>query len=129
MAKFKTQYNKNEFKNGYEKGGGLSKTIPDQALTVPQIMERNKRGLTIPMAKQVFHELDENDQGQITPDLAKMDFAEIQELKAQNIAQIEQLRLDMQEYQEQQKAASNPPKTTQEPKQEPVSEPISTKEP
>lgn len=98
---FKTQFNANEFPKQWEKGGGISKTIPDQSLTVPQIMERNRRGLSIPQAKNL--EYTHDDQGEALvpgadlPDLAKLDLAEIQQLKAQASDQVQQLQLQLQQ--------------------------------
>lgn len=98
--KFKTQYNANEFPKQYEAGGGISRTIPDQGLTVPQIMERNRRGLSIPQAKALEYTHDENGEALTPegnmPDLSKLDLAEIQELKAQAADQVQQLQLQLQ---------------------------------
>lgn len=98
-------------------------TIPDQALTVPQIMERNKRGLTVNMARQAYYELDENDQGFVQPDLNKMDYAEIQQLKADTAAQIQQMQLDLQEQNQPPNEPENAPGGIQTQPQLPASQP------
>lgn len=98
--KFKTQFNANEFPKQNEPGGGVSLTVPDQALTVPQIMERNRRGLSVPQAKAM--EYTHDDQGEALapgadlPDLSRLDLAEIQQLKAQAADQVQQLQLQLQ---------------------------------
>lgn len=98
--KFKTQFNANEFPKQNEPGGGVSLTVPDQALTVPQIMERNRRGLSVPQAKAMDYTHDDKGEalvpGADLPDISRLDLAEIQQLKAQAADQVQQLQLQLQ---------------------------------
>lgn len=58
-----------------------SLTIPDQSFSVSELMERNKRGLPLGGGRvPSFSQDPEND---MVPDLARLDLAEIQELKLQ----------------------------------------------
>lgn len=104
IPKFKTPYNAQLFKQ-YEKepGGGKSLTIPDQALTVPQIIKRSQSGMPLHVGyKQAYYEGEEGD----LPDLRKLDLAELQKLREEATIRVEQIRyeLNKQEHDRQQQA-------------------------
>ena len=84
-------------------------TIPDQALTVPQIMERNRRGLSIPQAKEAIYTHADNGE-ELVPgselNLANMDLAEIEALKHEAAQNIVQLQLKLQDEKAAEKAAA-----------------------
>lgn len=79
---------------------GESMTIPDQSLTIPEIMARWAKGL--PLGGQDGHfEMDEDeDSWEGMPDLRSMDLAEIQLLKEQNAQEVERLKAEMEKIQE-----------------------------
>lgn len=78
-----------------------SMTIPDQALTVAQLVERNKRGLPLGGARQP--QFQENPEKDFMPDIQKLDLAEIQELKDQAAATIAQSREKLEVIEQQKK--------------------------
>lgn len=75
--KFKTQYNATPDKG--EKNTLPSETVPDQSMTVREIMERYARGLPLGGEKfPVYH-------GENTPpDLKRMDLTDIEEMTRKN---------------------------------------------
>ena len=73
--KWKTQYNAHAYEKQYEINTKPSLTIPDQTLSVKEIMDRFVRGLPVEGAKIPIYEGDESD----LPDLSKMDLTERQE--------------------------------------------------
>jgi len=70
-----------------------SKTIPDQSMTVSELVERNKRGLPLGGSKVPIWE--ENPETEYMPDLQKLDLAEIQEMKDNAQAIIDEKRADL----------------------------------
>lgn len=91
---FKTQWNAEKFPKTYEKGGGLSMTIPDQSLTVRDLIDRQKNGLNLTGVKvPVYHGEDE-----LLPEFNKLDLAEREELKHNNDEEIKELKARLQEY-------------------------------
>lgn len=72
MNKWKTAYNAHEFEKQYEINTMPSETIPDQTLSVKEIMDRFVRGLPVQGAKVPIYEGDESD----LPDLSRMDLTE-----------------------------------------------------
>jgi len=79
--KFQTQYNAHEFPRIREKSNKPSMTIPDQSMTVSELVERNKRGLPLGGAKVPIW--DENPETEYLPDLNRLDLSEVHELKLQ----------------------------------------------
>lgn len=75
--KFKNHYNAAEFPSGNEPGGGVSMTIPDQALSIKDIMRRYGSGLSFNSVKVGEYTGEELD----LPDFKKMDLSEIYEFK------------------------------------------------
>lgn len=79
--KFQMQFNPETCskKRTEKKSNKPSITIPDQSFTVAELIERNRRGLPLGGGRTpIYHPDPEND---MTPDLQRMDLAEIQELK------------------------------------------------
>lgn len=74
-----------------------SLTIPDQSLSIPEILKRYARGQSLGGALDGIYELDENDEGIIMPDLSVMDLAEIEELKRETKERVEELRKQIEE--------------------------------
>lgn len=128
--KFKTQFNSSEFPRQWEKGGGVSMTVPDQALTIPQIMERNRRGLSIPQAKETHYTHSDDGEGLVPgadmPDIRNLDLAEIQEMKAQAALQVQQLQLKLQEENEAAQAAAAATAAAAAASSEPTTAPVTT---
>lgn len=75
-----------------------SMTIPDQSLTVAELVERNKRGLPLGGGRVPMYSTDpEND---YVPDIAKLDLAEIQEMKEQVASQILEAKDNLQKIEQ-----------------------------
>lgn len=91
--KFQTQYNAQEFPRIRERSNKPSMTIPDQSMTVSELVERNKRGLPLGGAKVAIW--DENPETDFLPDIKKMDLAEIQEMKDNVQAIIKEKQADL----------------------------------
>lgn len=73
--KFKTPWNEVPSRNRGESNYGPSMTIPDQTMSVAEIMQRYARGLPIEGAKVPLYDED-NDM----PDINRLDLAERQEM-------------------------------------------------
>lgn len=86
--KFKTQWNSNEFPSNYEKVSSLSMTIPDQSMTVKEIMDRYARGLPVSGERVPVYHGEEF----VPPELEKMDLSEIEDLKLKVFQDIADLK-------------------------------------
>lgn len=94
--KIKTQYNASEFKKYRESNFSPSKTVPDQSLTVKQLLERFSRGMPL------TGELTPVYNGDIDlPDFNTMDISEIHDLKQSVAKDIEDKRALLAESQKQ----------------------------
>lgn len=82
---FQTQYNRHKVKG--EKTSSISKTIPDQSMSVNEIMRRYTNGLPISGGKVPMYEGEES-----MPDLTKMDLADRQALLEAASEEIKDLR-------------------------------------
>lgn len=76
MKRIKTTMNSHEFQSQYEKNYSPSLTIPDQTLSIRQILERHSRGLPIEGWREPIWDGEDND----LPDIRTLDLAERQEL-------------------------------------------------
>lgn len=85
--KFKTPWNSHEFPSNYEKVSSVSMTIPDQSMTVKEIMDRYARGLPVNGERSPVYHGEE-----FVPDLERMDLSEIEDLKSQVTADIKELQ-------------------------------------
>lgn len=74
---FKTQYNAYLFKQQVENVEGQSNTIPDQTLSIPQIIDRYQRGLRLDIPLQ---NAEYSNTYQEIPDFPKMDLIDKQHM-------------------------------------------------
>ena len=74
---FKTQFNAHLFHDDHEELPSIqpSMTVPDQSMTIREIMDRHRRGLPTDTRTPIFD--DEND----LPDIRKMDLSELHDLR------------------------------------------------
>lgn len=85
--KFKTPWNKSEFPvDKGEVNTQPSQTVPDQTLSLKELLDRYARGLPIVGEKFPIYNGDEED----LPDLKKMDLSEIADLKEKLDKQIKE---------------------------------------
>lgn len=94
---FQKQYDYTHTNNPRERFNKPSLTIPDQSMTVSELVERNKRGLPLGGSRVPMYSQDpEND---FVPDFKKLDLAEVQEmhLQAQQTIQENQEKLNQAE--------------------------------
>lgn len=75
---------------------GKSLTIPDQSMSVAELMRRYASGLPLAGERVPFYDSDFDIE---VPDLKKLDLAEIQELKEQYATQVEFYKKQLQEEQ------------------------------
>lgn len=74
-----------------EPGGGYSRTVPDQSLTIKELILRQQRGYPLDAVKPVFYNGEEDD----LPDIRKMDLTQIHEMREwadQKIKEDEKIR-------------------------------------
>lgn len=92
-------YNAHLFPREYEKGGGVSLSIPDESMSVREILSRYARGIPFsgPMRNPVYDEDSVFPEGM--PDLSQMDYTEVQELYDQLGAQIISIRSQLNDIQ------------------------------
>lgn len=83
----KTPYNAHEFAKNHETNTMPSKTIPDQTMSIREIMTRFTRGLPIDGEKVPIYEEED-----FLPDLRGLDLAERQELKEIYQAELDEIR-------------------------------------
>lgn len=104
--KFQTQYNMQPRQP--EKNDGISRTIPDHALTIKQIMERHTIGTPIEQREGRYHDESGEDEEAVGFEtgetMEKLDYAEIQE-RAESLAQRQEERnaKDLQDKKQKQK--------------------------
>jgi hypothetical protein len=89
MKKFNTILNYKEYKGQVNKQKSL--TVPDQALSIKEIMNRYARGLPIEQFKPLYDENIDEDSEYI-PDPRTMDLADRQEFKEQILQEFETIR-------------------------------------
>jgi CRISPR/Cas system CSM-associated protein Csm2 small subunit len=89
MKKFNTILNYKEYKGQVNKQKSL--TVPDQAMSIKQIMERFARGLPIEQFKPIYDENIDED-SEYLPDPRTMDLADRQEFAEQIRQDLENLR-------------------------------------
>lgn len=83
-----------EFKHHYnaiptegEKNFGPSKTVPDQSLSVGEIMRRHARGLPITGERVPIYEGEDND----LPDLSRLDLAEREQIIRDSRSELDEI--------------------------------------
>lgn len=76
-SKFRTQFNGIDCpsKKRFERTFGASATIPDQTMSIREIMERYARGLPFTSAKTPIYDIDDD-----SPDIRTLDLSEIEDL-------------------------------------------------
>jgi hypothetical protein len=89
MKKFNTILNYKEYKGQVNKQKSL--TVPDQALSIKEIMNRFARGLPIEQFKPLYDENIDED-SEYLPDPRTMDLAERQEFKEQILQEFDTIR-------------------------------------
>lgn len=102
---FQTQYNRKSFPDSRnELPVGKSMTIPDQTLSIKQILDRYARGLPLGGAKEPIYEGEED----FTPDLEHMDLADRQEYLENVEKEVSEIkeRMDKREKQRAEKKAA-----------------------
>lgn len=88
--KIKTYLNRDEFPKNYKVFTMPSETIPDQSLTIRQILDRYARGLPLDAKTPIW---DENvDEDSYLPDPRRLDLAERQEFAENAKAELEQVK-------------------------------------
>lgn len=90
--KFKNHFNREEFPTDHEVNTKPSETIPDQTMSIREIMERYARGLPISGAKvPVYHGEDE-----FIPNPKTIDLADMEAMKKAAAQEINDLRDNLQ---------------------------------
>lgn len=99
----KNSLNAREFPKNYKKNYSPSKTIPDQTLSLRELLDRYARGIPIEGEKTPIYHGDEIEM----PDLKTMDLSEIAELRERITADIkeQQEKLQMERYEVDKKEA------------------------
>lgn len=87
---FQTQFNRDKFPVKGEVNNLPSQTIPDQSMTVKELMERHARGLPLTGERVPIYNGEED-----LPEFEKMDLAERQEYIEANKQVIENMKADL----------------------------------
>lgn len=95
--KFQNHYNSEEFPRAYEHNVWPSLTVPDQSMSVKEIMDRCAQGLPISGAKVPVYNEEE------IPDMKKLDLSERFEAVEKNRERIVLMQKHLQEKQEKEK--------------------------
>lgn len=82
--------NKNNFAREYEKNTKPSVTVPDQAMSVKEILRRYANGLPLSQSNDLVYTGDD-----YTPDLRTMDLVDIERLQAQNLRDIREMEKEL----------------------------------
>lgn len=91
--KFKTQYNQQHFPIKGEKNTLPSMTVPDQTMSVKEILQRYAKGLPLGGAKVPMYEEDyDEDNTDILPDPKTLDLAELEEFSKQAKSELEEIK-------------------------------------
>lgn len=91
VMKFRTPYNSRTMPKTREKNTQPSLTVPDQSMSVKEIMDRYARGLPISGQKVPVYNGDQDDM----PDLQRLDLAEIQELREAAQQNVESIKKNL----------------------------------
>lgn len=97
MPKIKTTMNAKAFPKTYQPSGGKSMTVPDQTLSIKQILDRFARNLPLGGNNTGTYSLTDDDEPDDMDfvDLKRLDLSEIESLKRGNEAEIARLRSDL----------------------------------
>lgn len=99
-VKIRTPFQRKWHTTKHEPGGGEDLTVPDQAMSIRELLLRNSRGLPLGGQERVVFYNGEDDD---LPDIKKLDLSEIHDLKEQSQKTIKKA-LDEQEQREREKA-------------------------
>lgn len=102
--KFCTPYNRENFPVQKEKNTLPSLTVPDQTMSIKEIMRRFAQGLPMEGEKVPVYDGEEND----LPDSRTMDLADIQEMRERIKNDIEEGERALKHYKQQQKPKPKP---------------------
>lgn len=92
MSNFKTMYNRDKFPAAKkERNRFPSMTIPGQAMSMTEILNRHKAGLSLTGNKVTFYQEQEDELGMTNEEFRKLDLAEQQEIIEQRKDELEQL--------------------------------------
>lgn len=86
--KFKTPWNAHEFPKTYPKVSSISCTVPDQTLTVRELLDRQSRGLSLSGVKVPIYDGEDHD----LPDPRTLDLAEREEMIRQAQSEIDEIK-------------------------------------
>lgn len=103
MKRVKNNLNADQFLRTGERNTKPSLTIPDQTLSIKELLDRYARGLPIDQGKTPIYHGEED-----LPDYRKLDLAEIQDLREATAVRIAEQKADLQE---QARAKKYPKKT------------------
>lgn len=92
---FKTPYNADNFPKDAEENYDPSLTIPDETMSVRELMDRQAKGLPLNGQKVPMYDSDMDDLQ--LPDLTGKDLAEIQEIRESVQSEIDRIKNDQQE--------------------------------
>lgn len=76
LPRIKNSANANDFPKNYRDCGGKSATVPDQTLSLREIVKRYTRGVPLPMVAGGYFDEEEND----GVDIRTMDIVEVDEM-------------------------------------------------
>lgn len=98
-------YRLGQLKTDFETANPVSETVPDQALSLSELLTRYSRGQNVPTRPGTYYG------DEPIPDIEKLDFFEKQELKQQNAEYIQTLRDELHEAEETRRTKAKTPKT------------------
>jgi len=96
--KIKNMLNASEFDKNYEYNNQKSQTIPDQAMSIKEILARYSRGLPVEQFKPHYDEAENTDD--YFPDPRTMDLAERQEFAEQVRQELAEIAIQRQQKQQ-----------------------------
>lgn len=92
MFKVKNWKNANEFPKNYEVNNSPSKTIPDQAYTLRELLDRYARGLPLGKGINTYDEDDDSPIGMSREEFQRLDLADQQEIIDFSKSEVEEFR-------------------------------------
>lgn len=93
--KFKNHFNTSEFPKTYETVNPISQTIPDQSLSIREIMDRYARGISMHNQQKMPIYNGEDD---LMPELSKLDLAEREQIILEAKEELEHLQQKHEQY-------------------------------
>jgi len=99
LPNYKDAFNAIQFPHSYEETKLPSATIPDQAISPSEMLQRHQKGLPISGKQVTFYDEDGTPEQYAMPDLNKMDLSEIAELMEANRERIRKMQEDLERSQ------------------------------